>query len=264
MKHFAAVSLLSGFGVPRAAEPGSLEWGLEVATVPHLSERQRTVGFGGTKTENLNRTSLFARPRLRVGLPRKLALTVSYLPPVELYDVTPHLAAVALERPLHEATRWRLGARLVGQYGTLEGDFTCSAEEAAGGSDPQRNPFGCEEASRDQTKMRSAGLELVVGRRRDRVSRLEPYLALAVHHLELDFRVDARYSGVVDRTVLRTAGSTLSLAGGLSYRLADRWALAMEIFYSPLEVVRPPAELAANDDLLHLRGHLSWSPGRGR
>jgi hypothetical protein len=111
MKYFASVTLLTGLGAPRPAKPGSIELGIEIASVPTLSAEERTVGFGGTKTEDLNRTSVFGRPRVRIGLPHELALTLSYVPPVELFDTEPHLAALAVERPFHMGRRWRLGAR---------------------------------------------------------------------------------------------------------------------------------------------------------
>lgn len=259
MKYFASVNLLTGLGAPRPSRPGSVELGFEAASVPSLSERERTVGFAGTKTEDLNKTSLFGRPRLRVGLPRRLALVVSYVPPVELFDVRSHLAALALERPLHSSPRWRLGGRLVGQYGTLEGDFTCSADDVAGGDDLRANPFGCEEPSRDQMTVRSVSLELIAAWTGHRASRFEPHLGVAAHRMDLDFQVDARYAGIVDRTMLLTEGSTLSLTGGVTYRPGKRWTLATEILYSPLRVVRPPLDASSNDALLNVRSLLSWT-----
>jgi hypothetical protein len=259
MKYFASVNLLTGLGAPRPAQPGSVELGFEAASVPSLSEAERTVGFAGTKTEDLNKTSLFGRPRVRFGLPNQLSLVLSYVPPVELFDVRSHLVAVALERPLYSARRWRLGARLAGQYGTLKGDFTCSVDDVAAGDDRQRNPFGCEEPSRDEMTIRSASLELTAAWMGHEPSRFEPYLAVAGHRMNLDFQVGARYSGIVDRTLLLTDGSTLSLTGGVTYRLTENWILATELFYSPLDVVRPPAHSTSNDALLNVRSFLSWS-----
>lgn len=259
MKYFASVNLLTGFGAPGASEPGSVELGFEAASVPTLSEAQRTVGFGGTKTEDLNKTSVYGRPRVRFGLPHQLALSLSYVPPVELFDVRPHLVALAVERPFRTGRRWRLGARLAGQYGTLEGDFTCSVEEVAAGDDSRGNRFGCEETSRDEMTIRTASLELTAAWRSDGNSRFEPYLAIAGHRMDLDFQVDARYAGIVDRTLLLTEGSTMSLTGGVVYHLGGRWSVAAELFYSPLDVVRPPADSPSNDDLINVRSLLSWS-----
>lgn len=259
MKYFASVNLLTGLGAPRSAEPGSIELGIEVTSVPTLSVEERTVGFGGTKTEDLNRTSVFGRPRVRVGLPHELALTLSYVPPVKVFDTEIHLAALAVERPFPVGRRWRLGARLVGQYGTLEGDFTCSADDVAAGDDRQRNPFGCEEPSSDEMTIRSASLELVAAWVGGGASRFEPYLAIAGHRMNLDFQVAARYSGVVDRTLLLTDGSTVSLSGGVNYRASRRSVWTTELFYSALDVVRPPDTSSSNDPLFNIRTTLSFS-----
>lgn len=261
MKYFASVNLLTGLGAPRATRPGSIELGLEVTSVPTLSARERMVGFGGTKTEDLNRTSAFGRPRIRVGLPQEFALTVSYLPPVEVFDTETHLVALAVERRLHEGRRWRVGARLVGQYGTLGGDFTCSAEDVAAGGDRQRNPFGCEEPSKDEMTIRSASVEVSLAWVGRESSRVEPYVAIAGHQMDLDFQVDARYSGIVDRTLLLTDGSTLSLSAGARYRLRQKSLWTTELFYSPLDVVRPPDGSSSNDALFNIRTLLSVSFG---
>ena len=106
------------------------------------------VGFGGLKEEDLNKTPLFVRPRLTVGLPADFSLTVAYVPPVRAFGVKSNLLAVALDRPLWRGERWTLGGRLYGQLGTAEGSFTCTAEDAAAGDDPRRNPFGCEKRVR--------------------------------------------------------------------------------------------------------------------
>ena len=160
MKYFASVNLLTGFGAPRAAQPGTMDLGLEIDWVPAVSDAQRTVGFVGTKMEDLNKTSVFIRPLFRLGLPSKLSLTLTYLPPIEAFGVKPHLFGAAIGRPVHEATRWRVGLRGYGQFGTIQGDFTCDEDTVAAGSDPIRNPFDCEEVSEDKYRLRSIGLEV--------------------------------------------------------------------------------------------------------
>ncbi len=257
MKYFTSVALFTGLGAPRALAPGELEVGVEVDWVPALSAAERTVGFNGTKTEDLDKTEVFGRPRLTVGLPGRVTLTGSYVPPVELFGVEPHLVAVAFARPLAAARRFRLGGRLYFQYGTLEGDFTCSDEDAAGGDDPVLNPFRCEAPSSDEMTLRAAGFELsaafpLAGPGAGG-GRLEPYLAIGATTMDLDFRVDARYSGIIDRTLLLTDGETLYATAGLTYRTGRRTRLAAEAFYTPLDVVRPPDPRTRTESLLNLR-----------
>ncbi len=258
MKYAASANLLTGLGVPRAHEPGSVELGFEGIWVPSLSEEERRVGFDGTKVEDIDRVSIFGRPRLLVGLPRKLSIVLSYVPPVEVFDIEPHLAALALGRPVYEGRGWRLGLRLSGQYGTLEGDFTCPAAEVAAGDDPELNPFGCEELSGDEVTIRSASVELSAALDRGESGAVEPYISVGFSHMDLDFQVDARYAGIIDRTRLTTDGHTFFVTLGAQYRVSTRWRGAIELFNSPLDVVRPPSTSTRNDALFNARAVLNY------
>lgn len=258
MKYFGSVALPAGLGVPEGVEPGSVEIGLEVGWVPSLSEEERTVGFTGSKTEDLNRSPIFGRPWARIALPARLSLTLGLVPPIELDGVEPLFLSLALGRPLHEAERWRLGGRLFAQHGTIEGDLTCSATEAAAGADPIRNRFLCEEPSRDEMTLRTVGAELGVAWQPAATPRLEPRLALAVARHDLEFQVRARYSGIVDSSLLLTDGTTVALTAGLTRRYGDRGRLDLDLFYSPLEVLRPPFTGTENDGLLNLRASYAF------
>jgi len=258
MKYFGSVSLPAGLGVPEAAEPGSVELGFEAGWVPSLSAEERTVGFSGSKTEDLNRTSVFGRPWVAVGLPAKLTLTLGLVPPIEVEGVEPFFVSLALARPLLVKERWRLGGRLFTQHGTIEGDLTCSAEEAAAGDDLTRNRFLCEEASRDEMTIRTVGGELGVAWQPVRRPRLEPHLALAVSRLDMDFQVRARYSGIVDTSRLSTDGTTVAVTAGITYRSGERGRLSVDLFYSPLDVSRPPFAGTQNDELFNIRASFGY------
>lgn len=262
MRYFTSISLLSGLGSPEAMEPGSWEIGLEASWVPSLSEEERRVGFDGSKLEDLNKTSVFGRPRVTIGLPKKLTLTLSWAPPVEVGGVEPNLFAAALGRPFWTGDPWRFGWRLYAQTGTIEGDFTCDEDTVAAGDDPVRNPFRCEQVSNDEVTMDYLGFEISTARRSD--SPFEPHFALAVNHLDTEFQVDARYFGVVDQSLLRADDTTFSLTAGLAYHATDRWRLTGELFYSPLgDVSRrtsPNATTFASDseELFHVRGMVTY------
>ncbi len=258
MKYFGSVALPAGLGVPEAARPGSVEIGFEAGWIPSLSAEERTVGFAGSKTEDLNRSSLFGRPWVRVALPAKLSLTLGVVPPIELDGVEPFFVSLALARPLHEAQRWRLGGRLFGQHGTIEGDLTCSAKEATAGDDPARNKFLCEEASRDEMTIRTVGGELSVAWQPAKQPRLEPHLAVAVSRLDMEFQVRARYSGIVDSSLLSTDGSTVAVTAGVTYRPGERRRLDVDLFYSPLDVSRPPFTGTQNDGLFNIRASFGY------
>lgn len=253
MKYFASLTLPTGFGAPDATDPGSVDLHLEGGWVPELSEQQRRVGFNGTKVENLNRTSAFGRIGLTVGLPAGFSVGLGWVPSIEMDGVEANLLALSVGRSIWERDPWRLGLRLLGQIGTLEGDITCSRADVAGGSDPQLNPFGCEAPSSDQVDIQSLGAELSAAVRIGLDDNFELFGSLALVSHDLEFQVNARYSGIADRTLLLTDGTTTALTAGLNYFPAERWRVGGEIFYSPLDVTRPPAGSSQNDALWNLR-----------
>jgi hypothetical protein len=257
MKYFASLSLLTSMGVPEALEPGTVQLGFEGGWVPQLSDDQRRVGFNGTKIEDLNKTSFFGRIRATIGLPRKFSITLGYVPPIELNGAKPHLFSAALGRPILEPNWGRSGVRVFGQFGTIEGDFTCSEEDVAGGDDFELNPFGCEAPSNDKNTVRHLGLEL---NQAFNLSdpRFEPYVAVSVNYLDLEFQVDALYSGIKDETLQLTDGFTIAVSGGLVVSLNERWSIVGEVFYSPLGVVRPPETESQSDGLFNVRGMIQY------
>ena len=256
MKYFTSVALLTSMGTPDDLEPGAVEIAMEAGWVPSLSDDERRIGFNGIKLEDVNKTSVFGRPRVNIGLPNQFVLTLSYLPPIELSGVKPHLLSAAIARTVWRSDTWRLGLRLYGQQGKVEGDFTCDADTAAAGDDPVRNPFRCAAPSNDEVTQDYFGLELNVARKTS--GRWEPYFGLAINHLDLEFQIDAEYAGIIDRNRLTTDGNTWSATAGVSIAAAERWRLTGEVFYSPLDVVRPPNTSSQNDELLNVRGMIAY------
>ena len=258
MKYFASVNLLTGFGPSEEVALWTMDLGLETDWVPTLSDAERTVGFVGTKKEDLNKTSIFIRPRFTLGLPSKFSLGLTYLPPIEAFGVKPHLFGVSLGRPVHDATGWWMGLRGYAQLGTIQGDFTCDEETVAAGEDPENNPFSCEAVSEDEYRLRTLGVDWSASWRLGGSGRLMPYAGVAINYLDTEFHVNALYAGQIDRTVLLTDGLTLSFTGGIGYALTERLTLRGEVFYSALTVVRPPNTTTQNDGLFNLRSLITY------
>jgi hypothetical protein len=250
MKYFASLGLLTGMGVPERLGAGGIAIGFEGGLVPQLSEEERRIGFNGTKVEDVNKSRFFGRLRGAVGLSDNYSLGLAYTPPFEVGGARPHLFAVGIGRPFDLSESWRLGARVYGQIGTIEGDVTCSADEVAAGSDPDRNPFGCEEPSNDSLKQAMVGGEVSAGYV---AGRWRPYVGVALNYMDLEFQVDARYSGILDRTLQLTDGVTVSVTTGVGFAPSEKWSLSAELFYSWLSVNRPPATGTQNDGFLNGR-----------
>lgn len=255
MKYFNSVSLLTGLGPPRVREAWSFEIGLELDAIPRLDEDQRRVGFGGAKVEDLNRMPAFFRPRLTIGLPAKWSLDLAYVPPLEVRGVKSHLFALGLERPVYSTGPWTLGIRLYGQIGEIESDFTCSAEEASHPPGPPDNIWGCEAPSEDVVTLNYVGAAFTGGYR---YRKTDFHWGLAANYMDMEFQVDALTFGLIDRSLLLADGWTWSLNGGASWFLGGRTSLAVELFYSPLSVLRPPSTSTENDPLLNLRTMLRF------
>ena len=256
-KYFTSVSMMTGFGAPRPVARWSVDVELEGGWVPSLSERERTVGFDGTKTEDLNKSDVFGRLAVTVGFPGRLSVTLGYTPPIGVGGAEPSLFGFAIGLPVYASQRVRLGARLHGQTGIIEGDFTCTEEQAAAGDDPVVNPFGCEAPSEDEFSPHYAGLELSSSfPLRD--GRIEPWVSGSANYLDTEFQVNSRYSGIEDRTTLKTEGWTGYLTAGSDFVLSERWRLAAELFYARLAVERPPEREESHEDLLNVRVLLRW------
>lgn len=258
MNYFTTVTLMSGLSVPHSTEPWSLEVGAEAGWIPHLSEGERTVGFNGTKEEDLNHSPVFARPRVTVGLPWNFALTLSYVPPIRIAGLKPHLFAFALERPLVERNELTMGMRLYGQVGNVKGPITCSSDVVKFPPGSTENPYGCEKKSNDKAIQRYAGVELTGAYRIERLGGLEPYVTVAANILDTEAHVDAVTFGALDRSRLESKTWTFSTGAGVQYPVTGKWTLGLGVFYNPLFVARPTGTDNENDALFNVRALISY------
>ncbi len=258
MFYFTSVTIFSGLGAPRAREPWSAELGLELGNIPWLNTTERTVGFEGAKTENLNNSPIFARPILTIGLPWQFALSLAYVPPIRVFSVKPHLFALALERPLVERGPFRLGARLHGQVGKTEGPFTCPGYVLDEEPGSEGNPYGCNDKSDDRAIQNYVGVELGSAWRFDNLGGLEPYLTLGANWLDTGFHVRATTFGDKDRTKQGADTWTFSLGTGVEYPVTENIDVSIGVFYTPLWVRRPPRTYEERDSLVNFRATLTY------
>jgi hypothetical protein len=258
LKYFTSTTLLSGLGVPDTVQPGSIRIGFEFASIPALSPTQERVGFNGTKQEDLNKAPMFARPRVTVGLPWRLSLIVAASPPIKTFGITPRLLAVGLERPMVAGAGWSAGWRVSGQAGTATGAYTCPAGVLTFDPGSAGNSYGCQALSSDVATLRYAAGELAVARRIERMHGLTPHASVTVAYMNSMFHVNALTFGYLDRTLLKSTGVTWSVSAGVGHSLTERISAAIDVFYSPLSVVRAPNSPSAIDGLLNVRGLISY------
>ena len=254
LKYFSAVSTFTALGPPVVREAGSIDLGLEAGWIPSLSESQRRVGFDGTAVEDLNRSPLFGRPRLTVGLPSGFSVEGAWVPPVGINGQKSNLLSAALERPFVDAETWTLGFRLYGQLGHSKGDFTCPSDVASQPPGSSGNPKSCDVGSKDSATLNNVGLALTGGVKLGGGGAL--HFAAGGTYNDLVFQVGAVTAGYHDTTRLATHGWTGWVAAGAGWPLGKGASFAAEAFYSPLSVMRPPQEMAQNDGLFNVRAVL--------
>jgi hypothetical protein len=262
LKYFSAATLMSGLPPPETTlereGAGALTIGIETGWLPALSPERARVGFGGNKEEDLNKAPVLIRPSVRVGLPWRLSVIAAGLPPFTVFGVKPRLYALALERPILDRERWRLGVRGYGQTGTVEGAFTCPERVLGFPAGSPGNPSGCIGKSADVATLRYAGAELQVAHRIRRVPRLTPHAAMGVNVVHGKFQVNAPRETRFDRTLLWTRGLTFNWSAGVSYLLTHRLGFTVDAFYSPLWVRREAGASRTNDGLFNVRALLSY------
>lgn len=250
MNYFAASSLMTAFGESPTLAPGNWEVAMELGHIPRLSDAQQRVGFAGFKQEDLNRSPVFGRLRLMLGLPAGWVAELGYTPPLTVDGTRPRdLVVVAVGRRVLERGQFTLSARAWGQHGTVAGDVTCPGD-LAGVEDIERNPYGCQAASNDRLTLNYYGVDVTSGWSS---GGWRWHAGVGVVRTELQVQVDALTFDVHDRSRL-VADDVLPLfVVGTQRDIGARWSVGMEVLHVPLTVRRDADAATEHDPLTSLR-----------
>ena len=258
MNYVAASTFMTGFGATPALAAWSWSVGVELAYVRRLSEAQQRVGLNGTKLEDLNKTPVFGRLRLMLGLPSGFVAELGYTPALQINGTEPRdLVAVAIGRRLFESGRFSLSGRLFGQHGHVGGDITCPAS-IAGIADRLQNPFGCQAPSDDRVALNYYGVEVESAWN---AGGWQAHIGLGAVRSELAVQVNSLTFDERDRSQLVARGVLPFGTVGVNREIAHRWNAGIELLYVPLNVRRPPELRRENDPLTSLRVQLQHSFG---
>lgn len=258
MNYVAAATFMTAFGNAPALAPRQWRASLELGRVPELDASQQQVGFSGTKAEDLNKSPLFGRVRLWVGLGAGWVAELGVTPPVSINGTRSRdLVAVALGRRVIERETWALSMRAFGQRGSVLGDITCPAE-TAGPYDPLRNPYGCRAASQDRIHLNYHGADVTVSGDR---GAWQWHAGIGAVRTELEVRVDALTFSIRDRTRLLARDIVPYAILGANHALGKRWGLGFELLYVPLDVRRTADDRPSNDPMCSVRLQLSYRGG---
>jgi hypothetical protein len=256
MNYMAASSFLTSFGESSSLAPWRWSAALELGEVPRLSTAQRQVGLNGTKVEDLNKSPVFGRLRLALGLPAGWVAELGYTPPLEINGTHGSLVALAFGHSLIRRENWNLSARAFGQHGSVRGDITCP-EKLAGIADPELNPYGCDAASHDRVDLNYYGADLTAGWRR---GGWHGYAGVGLVRTELTVRLDALTYSVRDRSRLTANGMQRYLTVGARRDFNPRWSVGAEWLYVPISVRRDSGTGSENDPLGSFRLQLRYQP----
>ena len=255
MKYVAGSSLMTAFGETPALS--AWRWGLAVdlGYIPRLSQAQQRVGFNGIKQEDLNRSQVFGRLRVILGLPGDFVAELGYTPPLSIDGAQPlDLVAFSIGRRIFERDSFTLSMQAFGQNGRAQGDITCPAG-LAGVADRQQNPFGCQAPSNDHIKLNYYGLEATSAWTAES---WHAHASLGAVRTEFAVQVDAFTFDVHDRSLLVARGSMPFATVGVSRDLDAQWNLGVEVLYVPLQVRRQPDAPSQSDPLTSVRLQLLY------
>ena len=256
MRYFAGTTLMTSFGESARLAPWRWSAALELGSIPHLSEEQQHVGFGGSKQEDLNKSPAFGRLRLAVGLPGNWVAELGYTPPLQLAgSQARNVFAAALGRRLIDSEPLSLSARVLGQLGKVDGDITCPGR-SSGDFDPVINPFACVVPSQDTFTANYYGADATLGWN---AGNLELYASGGIARALLDVHVDAFVAQVHDQSRITSNGNLRWITFGARYAFDPRFSMGVEMLYVPLDVRRPPEAPSVSDPLWSVRGQLRYS-----
>ncbi len=268
LKRFVAATLPST--MPPAApvelrNVGEISVGLEADWIPMLDKGQETVGFDGTKFEDLNKAPALIRPVIGVQLPKGFKVFATAPPPISTFGIKPRLFAFGVERPLLERGPWILDWQGYGQVGSVKGAFTCPKSVLAYPPGSPNNPDYCVGLSADIASLHFAGMQFQVAHPLPQFPKLVPHASVAGTFVDVAFQSHGPTTGPAGFGLAQvrqwSRGGMFSTAGGASYLFTPRISFTVDVFYAPLEVSRTKGAPVTNDGLLNVRALLSYHFG---
>jgi len=217
--HSLLIALQPG-NAPGAYRAGEVSLGLEIVGIPPID------GTAGGKREITasDRTPVFPRPRLAIGLPApadfRAYAGLAYIPPIAINDVSSHLGA--LEAGLAWAPVGPLAAGLRG--------YLVAARSKSPVTDP---------ATRDTLDTLDFGADLSAGYRLDfGPLSATPFAGAGISRVAGDFRVTS------DNNLLSSRSTNLGLTGGVRLFSRPGIEVVAELVVFPGRLVHPSVSVA--------------------
>ena len=259
MSYMSAASLNLSDSFPASLDLGELVVTGEISTIPKLNREQQKIGFGGLKYEDLNKSPLFGRGKLKIGFYWDSVLELSYTPPLEIKGAKPNnLWGIALAKPIISNDSVNLGIRYYRLSGNAVADVTCSENTVNQPLYTAGNPSGCISVSKDRIDLGHQGFEILLASNYIN-EKFKPYISLASTKIDSSVKIDAQLELSREMAFVQTSGTINTLNFGLNYKISDNWQFNLGTSYTPLDVNRP-APAGGDDDFWNLKLGFSWNP----
>ena len=256
MAYMTAASLNLADSFPEKLSFGEFEVSAEINSIPELNSEQQKIGFGGLKYEDLNKSPVFGKGKIKMGFYYDSILEFSYTPSLEINGAKPKdLYGISLSKELIKNDNFNFGLRVFNLSGHAVADVTCSKQVVSEPLYTPGNPSGCISISKDKIDLGHKGLEMIIMPNNTN-PKIKPWVSLAFSRLDPSVRIDAQLELTREIALVKTNGSIKTLNFGLNYALSDKWVLFLGTSYTPLDVTRPgPA--GGDDNFWNFRVGLS-------
>ena len=258
MSYMTAASLNLSDKFPEVLTLGQFNITAAISTIPELNEEQQTIGFGGFKYEDLNKSPVFGRGKITSGFYWDSIIELSWTPPLEIDGAKPEqMWGLAIAKQIYTNEVFNLGMRLYKFNGQATASVTCSEENVMQPLYSPGNISGCIGTSKDQIDMSHDGIEILF--QRESSIGFKPWFSLASTRLKPSVQINAPLELIQEEAFIETSGRLMTLNLGLNYKLSDNWLLNLGTSYTPIDVQRPEMT-GGNDNFWNIKIGLTFSP----
>ena len=258
MSYMTAASLNLSDKFPEVLTLGQFNITAAISTIPELNEEQQRIGFGGFKSEDLNKSPVFGRGKITAGFYWDSIIELSWTPPLEIDGAKPEqMWGTAIAKQIYTNDAFNLGMRLFKFNGQATASVTCSEENVMQPLYSPGNISGCIGISKDQIDMSHDGIEILF--QRESSTGFKPWFSLASTRLRPSVQINAPLEFIQEVAFVETSGRLTTLNLGLNFKLTDKWLLNLGTSYTPIDVRRPETA-GGNDNFWNIKIGLTFSP----
>jgi len=258
MSYMTAASLNLSDKFPETLSLGQFNLSAEISTIPELNEKQQKIGFGGVKSEDLNKSPVFGRGKITAGFYWDSIIELSWTPPLEIDGAKPEqMWGLAIAKQIYLNDAFKTALRLYQFNGKATASVTCSEEMVMQPLYSPGNISGCIGTSKDKIDMSHDGIEILFEAQSSIA--FKPWFSVASTRLKPSVQINAPLEFIQEEAFVETSGRLTTLTLGLNYKLSDNWLLNLGTSYTPIDVQRPEMT-GGNDNFWNIKIGLTFLP----